>query len=191
MIHDFATLLDDITQPSHRALAQHWLALYDAAGRQIPRLRAIDALSLGRHLPDICLLDHEGGNDFRFRLAGGSVNELYGGNVRHKLLGDLVSSPTRERLFGMGHAILSPPTVILHGMSGMLPQWNYSIAVQRISLPLAAEDGSIRHIISSTLLARHDGTSGSASIEIDFRRLYRVPLTAPAASAATGATTGA
>lgn len=185
MPYDFTTLLDDITQPSHDALTRHWLDLYTAAGQQVPRVGAIDALRLGRHLPHICILNHEGGNDFRFRIAGGHVNELYGCEVRRRLLGDLVASPTRERLFGMAHALLAPPTIILHSMSGMLPQWNFSVAVQRISLPLATDDGRIGHIISATVHSRHDAAPAQGVIEVDSQRLYRVPLAATA-SRATG-----
>jgi len=184
MIHDFASLMDDLELEPHRALARHWLDLHAAAGGSLPRVNAIDALSLGRHLPDICILNHDGGNVFRFRLAGGSVNDFYGCEVRGKLLTDLVTSPTRERLIGMAHAILRPPTVILHGMSGMLPQWNYSVALQRLSLPLADATGRARHIISATVHARHEADRRQDSVSIDFQRQYRVPL-ADAASQAT------
>jgi hypothetical protein len=176
MQHDFMSLMDDLTLEPHRALASHWLDLHAACGGGIPHVSAIDALSLGRHLPGICILNHEGGNAFRFRLAGGDVNDFYGCEVRGKLLTDLLTSPTRERLIGMAHAILRPPAAILHGMSGMLPQWNYGMALQRLSLPLADALGSARHIISSTVYARHDADRVEDSVRIDFQRQYRIPV---------------
>ncbi|MBS4044899.1 MAG: PAS domain-containing protein [Alphaproteobacteria bacterium] len=185
MQYDFASLMDDLTLEPHRALAAHWLDLYAAGGGSIPRVTAIDALSLGRHLPDICILNHDGGNVFRFRLAGGHVNDFYGCDVRGKLLTDLVSSPTRERLIGMAHAILKPPAAILHGMSGMLPQWNYSVALQRLSLPLTDATGRSRHIISATVHSRHAPDPSHASVEVDFQRQYRIPA-AENAGRATG-----
>lgn len=176
MQHDFASLMNDLTLEPHRALAAHWLDLHAACGG-VPRVTEIDALSLGRHLPDICILNHDGGNVFSFRLAGGHVNDFYGCDVRGKQLTELVSSPTRERLIGMAHAILKPPSAILHGMSGMLPQWNYSVALQRLSLPLTDATGRARHIISATVHSRHAPDPAHASVEIDFQRQYRIPAT--------------
>ncbi|PJI43799.1 PAS domain-containing protein [Ferrovibrio sp.] len=177
MQYDFAGLMDALTLDSHRALAAHWLELHAAGGGALPRVTAIDPLSLGRHLPDICILNHDGGNVFRFRLAGGHVNDFYGGEVRGKLLTDLLPSPTRERLIGMAHAVLRPPAAILHGMSGMLPQWNYSVALQRLSLPLADASGRARHIISATVHSRHEPDRAQDSVIIDFQRQYRIPVT--------------
>lgn len=177
MHYDFASLMDDLTLEPHRALATHWLDLYAAGGNSIPRVSTIDALSLGRHLPDICILNHDGGNVFRFRLAGGHVNDFYGCDVRGKQLTDLVTSPTRERLIGMAHAILRPPAAILHGMSGMLPQWNYSVALQRLSLPLADGTGRVRHIISATVHSRHAPDPSQDSVDVDHQRQYRIPVT--------------
>jgi hypothetical protein len=186
MQHDFASLMDDLTLEPHRALAAHWLDLHAVSGGNIPRVTAIDALSLGRHLPDICILNHDGGNVFRFRLAGGHVNDFYGCEVRGRLLTDLIASPTRERLIGMAHAILRPPSAILHGMSGMLPQWNYSVALQRLSLPLADAAGHVRHIISATVHSRHAADPSHQSVDVDFQRQYRIPVTG-APGLATGA----
>jgi hypothetical protein len=177
MQHDFASLMNDLTLEPHRALAAHWLDLHAACSGGIPRVTEIDALSLGRHLPDICILNHDGGNVFSFRLAGGHVNDFYGCDVRGKQLTELVSSPTRERLIGMAHAILKPPAAILHGMSGMLPQWNYSVALQRLSLPLTDATGRARHIISATVHSRHAPNPAHDSVEVDFQRQYRIPAT--------------
>lgn len=187
MQYDFASLMDDLTLEPHRALAAHWLDLHAACGGGLPRVNAIDAVRLGRHLPDICILNHDGGNVFRFRLAGGHVNDFYGCEVRGKQLTDLLASPTRERLIGMAHAILRPPSAILHGMSGMLPQWNYSVALQRLSLPLADATGRARHIISATVHSRHDPDRAQESVKIDFQRQYRIPVADAAADQATGA----
>lgn len=185
MSYDFAGLMDDLTQEAHRALAAHWIELHAACGGGIPCVADIDALSIGRHLPDICILNHEGGNVFSFRLAGGHVADFYGGELRGRLLNDLVSSPTRERLIGMAHAILRPPSAILHGMSGMLPQWNYSVALQRLSLPLADAAGVVRHIISATVHSRHAPDPRQDSVVVDFQRRYPIPVAA-VASQATG-----
>lgn len=187
MSYDFNTLLDDMKLPAHRALVAHWLDLYAAAGSRIPPLHGIDPLNLGRHLPDICILNHEGGNVFRFRLSGGNVNEFYGQDVRQKNLGDLVESPTRERLLDMAHAILHLPAAVLHGLSSMQPQWNYSVALQRISLPLADADGVPRHIISATVFFRFDRDDTQSLASTDFQHRYRIPcsgsLQAPVRSA--------
>ena len=175
MSHDFSTLLQDMQLPAHRALVEHWLDLYEQAGRRIPSLQAIDALCLGRHLPDICILNHESGNIFRFRLAGGNVTDFYGQDVRQKCLADLVESPTRERLLDMAHAILHQPAAVMHGLSSMQPQWNYSVALQRISLPLADDSGVARHIISSTVFFRFDRDDTQALASTDFQHRYRIP----------------
>src|SRR3546814_17516958 len=81
MLCDLANLSTDLHQPAHMALAEHWLDLFYGEGRQIPGLQAIDPIRLGRHLPDICILDHEDGDVFRFRLAGETVIQLYGRDV--------------------------------------------------------------------------------------------------------------
>lgn len=173
MLYDFATLLDDMPQPMHRALVTHWLELYDAAGKRVPPLSAVDALRFGRYLPDICILDHEGGDRFVYRLAGGNVDEFYGRRVKGCSMTDMVESPTRERLLDMAHAIVGLPAAVLHGLSSLLPQWNYSVALTRISLPLADADGVLRHIISATQFI-YD-RSAMPMVESDFQRRYRIP----------------
>lgn len=178
MSHDFNTLLSDIKLPSHLALASHWLDLHAAADGALPAVSAIDPLALGKYLPDICILSHEGGNDFRFRIAGGNVNDFYGRDIKRVLLADLVESPTRERLFDMAHQILQPPSILLHGLSSMLPQWNYSIALRRISLPLADEAGQPSHIISSTVYFRHSRDEIQSLVNAEFQQRYLVPAPA-------------
>ena len=84
MLRDLHTLPTDLHLAPHLALVDHWLDLYRAAGGQLPALRAVDALRLGRHLPDICILDHEGGDTYRFRLAGDNVAQFYGGETRRR-----------------------------------------------------------------------------------------------------------
>jgi len=176
MSHDFNALLDNMVQPMHRALVQHWLALFEVNGRQqLPGLHQIDAIAFGRYLPDICILDHEGGDRFVYRLAGGNVDDFYGQPVKGRSMADLMDSPTRERLLDMAHAILKPPTAVMHGLSSMLPQWNYSVALTRISLPLADREGVARHIISATVF-RYDRDNSHAMVTADFQHRYRIPL---------------
>lgn len=185
MSRDFLSLPGDLRQPQHRALVDHWLDLYRAGNGRIPAVQEIDALRLGRHLPDICILDHEGGDVFRFRIAGGNVNEFYGQDVARRDMTTIVESPTRERLLGMAHAILGRPAAILHGLSSMMPQWNYSLALQRISLPLAGADGDLRHIISANAYFRYERSaaqmqSGVAAVDAEFQHDYRIPTGAEA-----------
>lgn len=175
MFSDLANLSSDLHQPAHRALAEHWLDLYYAEGRRIPALQAIDPLRLGRFLPDICILDHEADDGFRFRLAGETVIELYGCDIRRRLLDEVVPQPSLDRYRALAHTILEQPAGLLHGLSGMLPAWNYSIALERLSLPLAGHDGRLRHIISATVLSRPgDAVSG------EFQHLYAIPQRRPA-----------
>lgn len=175
MLRDLEALPGDLQLAPHRALVDHWLDLYRAAGGALPALRAIDPLRLGRHLPDICILDHEGDDNHRFRLAGGNVNEFYGGEAKGRLLHELVEARTAERLLPMARSILAEPAAVLHGLSSMLPDWNNSVALQRISLPLADAEGHARHIISATVF-RHDRAGVSGVVSADYRHDYRIPL---------------
>lgn len=106
--------------------------------------------------------------------------------MRQKYLGDLIESPTRERLFDMAHAVLQPPSAILHGLSSMLPQWNYSLALQRISLPLADSAGAVKHIISATVFFRYSRDDTHAMVNADYQHRYRIPLAEDADSSASG-----
>lgn len=175
MLRDLHSLPTDLRLAPHRALVDHWLDLYRAAGGQLPALRAVDALRLGRHLPDICILDHEGGDTYRFRLAGENVCQFYGGEIRRRCLHELVEPRTGERLLAMARTILDEPAAVLHGLSSMLPEWNYSVALQRISLPLADAEGQPRHIISATVF-RYDRDGLSGVVSADYRHDYRIPL---------------
>lgn len=175
MLYDFATLLDDMPQPMHRSLVEHWLELYRAAGNRLPPLTAVDPIRFGRYLPDICILDHDGGDRFVYRLSGGNVDEFYGRRVKGCNMADLVETPTRERLIDMAQAIISLPAAVLHGLSSMLPQWNYSVALTRISLPLADAEGVPRHIISATQFL-YDRSVDFSAVAADYQRRYRIPL---------------
>lgn len=174
MLYDFASLLDDMPQPMHCALTAHWLDLYRAAGGRVPPLSAVDPLAFGRYLSDICILDHEGGDRFIYRLAGGNVDEFYGTRVKGCSMADMVQTPTRERLLDMAHAIIGMPAAVLHGLSSLLPQWNYSVALTRISLPLTDANGVPRHIISATQFI-YDRSATIPTIETDFQHRYRIP----------------
>ncbi|WP_341703869.1 PAS domain-containing protein [Ferrovibrio sp.] len=176
MLRELARLQTDMRQPPHISLVEHWLDLFRDGGNTVPSIQDIDPCRLGRHLPDICILDHEGGDDFRFRLTGETVKGLYGGSVKGRLLGDLVEEPTASRLLEMAHAILARPLAILHGLSGMQPAWNYSVALQRISLPLADRYGAIRHIISATVCHTYEGGVVSG----EYQHCYAIPALPPA-----------
>lgn len=171
MICDLANLSTDLHHPAHMALAEHWLDLFYGENRRIPGLQAIDPIRLGRHLPDICILDHEDGDVFRFRLAGETVIELYGRDVRRLRLDEVSPQPSLDRYRALAHMILERPAGLLHGLSGMLAAWNYSVAFERLSLPLLGRDGRIRHIISATVATRQTDDRVIA----EYQRIYTIP----------------
>ena len=67
-----------MTLPGHRAVVQHWLDLYEAGGRRVPRLRDIDPAGFPRALSDIWIVDAEPGDVFRFHLAGQTMVDWLG-----------------------------------------------------------------------------------------------------------------
>lgn len=172
MLCDLANLSTDLHRPAHMALAEHWLDLFYGENRRIPGLQAIDPIRLGRHLPDICILDHEDGDVFRFRLAGATVIELYGRDVRRLRLDEVAPQPSLDRYRALAHMILERPAGLLHGLSGTIAAWNYSVAFERLSLPLLGRDGRICHIISATVATRQSDDRVTAETE----RIYAIPL---------------
>jgi hypothetical protein len=78
---------------AHEELFAYWAALR-APGR-LPARRDIDPASFKRHLPTVSLIDVIGEPlDFRMRLAGTGLFNVYGREITGRRLADVYSGPT-------------------------------------------------------------------------------------------------
>lgn len=170
-----------MTLPGHRAVVQHWLDLFDAGGRRIPRLRDIDPAHFPRALPDIWIVDAEPGDVFRFHLAGQNMVDWLGRSPKGLAFQDIYPADRLPQVTTMTRQVLERPAACYHRMESMTRHWSMPIPVERIALPLAGDDGGIRHMFGATIFhSRHgDGDGAAGQQEVSVERWYPVPVGIP------------
>jgi hypothetical protein len=127
-------------------VARYWLSV-GGFRFAVPR-RGLDPLVLSPGvLPRLWLADHEPDRgDFRFRLAGETINQMFGGSVRDRRLGDVLAHDKAAAVQRRLTRVLHRPCVcycrgvihIDHDRHG----WS-----ERLTLPLADDFGRLSHIL--------------------------------------------
>src|SRR3546814_6888157 len=88
------SLCDDVPAGALQALTQHWLDLFRQAGRQVPRLRAVDPLRFAAALKDAWIVDAGEDGRFRFRLCGETLVEWYGFSPKGRSFEEVINPPS-------------------------------------------------------------------------------------------------
>ncbi len=164
MYRPLDTLLDDLDLPGHRAVAEHWLALY-RRDNAIPTLAEIDPLSFHRALPDAWIVDATDDGRFQFRLMGETLVQWYGRNTRGLHYQDLFPAAAVPLLEQQSRMILDQPCAGFQRVHTNVPDVHMPRSFERLTFPLRDKAGErIAHIIGNSIFNR-DGGEPAPEIE--------------------------
>jgi hypothetical protein len=151
------TLLNDLELPGHRAVAEHWLALYRNSGT-VPSLAEIDPLHFHRALPDAWIVDATDDGRFQFRLMGETLVQWYGRNPKGLHYEDLFPASIIPRLTEQSNYVLSQPCAGFQRVHTHAPEAYMPRSFERLTFPLRDKAGErITHILGNSIFNRDGG----------------------------------
>ena len=130
-------------------LLRHWL---DCRGDAVaPRRSAIDATAIAPILAGVWLCDYEpAGRRFRMRLAGETINDLYGRNITQCYFEEIIEPTLLDDMLRRYRRVVEEPA-ILHCAGHIYLASQRSEVGERLVLPLADESGAIMHVIGASV----------------------------------------
>jgi hypothetical protein len=152
------TLLTDLDLPGHRAVAEHWLALYARAGT-VPSLAEIDPLHFHRALPDAWIVDLTEDGRFQFRLMGETLVQWYGRTTKGLYYQDLFPASVVPLLEEQSHRVLQRPCAGFQRVHTNVPAGTHMPrSFERLTFPLRNKAGDrIVHILGNSIFNRAAG----------------------------------
>ncbi|MEK9970129.1 MAG: PAS domain-containing protein [Ferrovibrio sp.] len=175
MIRPLSDLLETLTLPGHRAAAEHWLALYGAAGNRVPKLRDLDPLRFPAALPDVWIVDHGDDGRFRFHLLGQNMIDWRGANAKGLSFEEIYPPDRVPVVNSMALRVISEPAISHQQMLSRIRDWSLPIPVDRIAMPVCDEAGRIRHMFGVTIVRGQPGQGGDTE-QIELQRDDWYPL---------------
>ena len=108
----------------------------------------MDPIDLGRAglLPRVWIVERVAPGEFRFRLAGEHVNKVFRGSIAGLTLSDLFDGETAAHIGSRWDRVLDEH-LLSHSRGTIRTNGNIHHVGERLSLPLAATDGSSRFLI--------------------------------------------
>lgn len=170
MTRPLASLLDALTQPGHRAIAQHWLALYRAANNQVPALSRLDPLLFPAALADSWIVDLCEDGRFRFHLLGQNMIRWRGASAKGLSFEEIYPPDALPLVNDMARRVIEQPAISYQQMQSQIRDWSLPIPVERIALPMADAQGRIRHLFGATIIRARPGQDGGAAERIELQR---------------------
>ncbi|MEX2629437.1 MAG: PAS domain-containing protein [Tistlia sp.] len=146
MLQPSTALTANLLETNGQFLA-YWLGKLE--GGCMPWKSAIDPAEMPRLLPDLVLYERRAPDDFHIRLAGTAVVRRVGVNPTGNNVLDLLHSGSRATLRAALNRILDEPCGHVARVRDQYPSGREAI-VEVLRLPLRAEEGEPRFIISST-----------------------------------------
>lgn len=151
------TLLDDIDLPGHRAVAEHWLALY-LRNRTIPTLAEIDPLNFPRALSDAWIVDRTDDDRFKFRLMGETLVQWYGRTTKGLYYQDLFPPHVVPVLEMQSRRVMEQPCAGFQRVHTNATGLHMPRSFERLTLPLRDKDGKrVAHILGNSIFNREAG----------------------------------
>jgi len=140
-----------LTNAALRVLYEHWLGLCRDAGG-LPQLQSFDPLTLPRLLPHIWIIEVDAeSHRLRMRLAGESINAIYGRNVGGRYFRDVFDLATTCDLMVRRYSrVLSEPAV-LHCEGSVYSAAGRAIRGERVGMPMLGRTGSTEAVLGLTI----------------------------------------
>ncbi|MEZ5830697.1 MAG: PAS domain-containing protein [Dongiaceae bacterium] len=139
-----------LTDVRLRVFYEYWLALGREAGG-LPDVRDFDPLRLPRLLPNIWIMEvAPDTHRFRMRLAGESINAVYGRNIAGRYFADVFERSEFELLLARYTRTLSEPSIVratgaVYSASGRFWQG------ERLAVPMLGRSGLTDTMVGATV----------------------------------------
>ncbi len=130
-----------------QSLLNYWNLL--RGERTVPRRDEIEPRNIKRLLPDIFLLGFEGPQQYRFRLAGTHLCEVFGIELRNFNLLDLWDEDCRKTMSSTLARVTGEALPMLVDFTAETPSQR-SCSFELLLLPLATDDGRAARILGHT-----------------------------------------
>lgn len=146
-IRGFEHLVDERV----RAFLQYWLSL--RGGRRLPSRRDLDPVDIPWALPLLWLCEVAGPNSYRYRLAGETINEVYGRSLAGLYLVDLIRPEGYALVSSRYDAAVEGPAVV-HSIGRIYARSDRHYRGERLILPLSDDGDRVHHLIGITVRDR-------------------------------------
>lgn len=142
-------------------LARWWL--HTRNGQDMPRRSDLDPSAFPPLLPHVWLLDYVPEQDnYRYRLAGEHVNEVFGFSLRGKWITDVVAQEMCGIIRNRFDHVLWTPGVC-HAQGSVYERVGRHREGERLILPLASQSGEAMHVLGATIYNYRQTPLGTAS----------------------------
>lgn len=151
----------DLKHPRTFRLVEHWRGL--ASGRQMPYRSEFDPVEIPSLLPSVILVDRAD-NEYRFRVAGTEVVDMFGYELTRKTFSQVYGGGARVgtgKLFPRTRDALGYWNTVfdrvfrtqqcLYGRDSLFWQGRDYRTFDWALLPLAANDGSVRETLAAVV----------------------------------------
>ncbi|MBI1777641.1 MAG: PAS domain-containing protein [Proteobacteria bacterium] len=130
-----------------RRLLAHWLQL--RGDRAMPARQDLDPVAIYYALPFLWLYDFIPPEDFRCRLAGEQIIDLWGKNPKGRLLRDIFGSHAEEVATRFLSAVRTRS--VMHTDADVVTTDRVSVRGERIVLPLSSDTRNVDAILGATI----------------------------------------
>lgn len=175
MERPLASLIETLTLPGHRAVAQHWLTLYRAGGNRVPALASLDPLQFPAALPDIWIVNLEPDGGFRFHLLGEAMIAWQGSNPKGQRFEQIYTPAVLPVISGLARRVIERPAIAYQQGLSQTRNRSLPVPIERIALPLADREGRIRHLFGVTVYKTHE-TYGSGTERTELQLALWFPV---------------
>lgn len=139
-----------------RRLARYWLD--KRRGRAVPARRDIDPVEIPWALANIWIAEHAPeAADMRYRLAGTTIDAMFGRSLRGQLFGDILPPDRHAVALDRCRTVLERPA-IAHLIGPIRLEHDREIESEGVILPLTGHNGACSVLLGFTVLA--DGAWG-------------------------------
>ncbi|WP_420549471.1 PAS domain-containing protein [Curvivirga sp.] len=142
-------LLSKIENEGARILLHHWSEIYEREDR-LPQRTDIDPLSFIKFTPYIWIIKRVSKSEYIYRLVGDHIIENFGMEIAGVYLHDFFSGEMLDAMMTFLNTVTDQKTAALHHGYRHLPTCDYPVQYERLSLPLANQEGKVRYIIGYT-----------------------------------------
>lgn len=134
----------DMLHTQTRALFAYWDRL--RAGRQVPFRSEIDPRDMDCDARNLFILERLGEGNIRFRLAGSSIGDAFGMELRGMSVRAIMEGRSRESIAALVEEVLEEPGV---GYARLIEDTDAATNWEVILLPLKSDVGAVDRIIGA------------------------------------------
>lgn len=151
-------LFEPLVDERLRRFLDYWLSL--RRGRRLPSRRDLDPVAIPWALPLIWLCDVVGPNSYRYRLAGETINEVYGRGLAGLYLKELIRPEGYEMVRARYDATVAGPAIV-HSIGRIYARSDRHYQGERLILPLSDDGRQVHHLVGITVRDRGLADEGS------------------------------